>query len=198
MMMMMMMMKIREEEKTTFTANKAEMEQGLEGIKLALKVLRDYYASEDKGHQAAEGAGSGIIGMLEVIESDFSKGLAEMISAEDTAQADYERITKENEIAKTTKEQDVKYKTKSAKSLDKSVAELSGDRDGLQTELDAVLEYDAKIKEQCIAKPEPYEERAKKRAAEIEGLKEALDILTNESAGAFIQKKAFLAKIRAH
>merc|ERR1719426_240242 len=37
--------KVREEEKTTFTANKAEMEQGLEGIKLALKVLRDYYAS---------------------------------------------------------------------------------------------------------------------------------------------------------
>jgi len=180
--------KIREEEKTTFTANKAEMEQGLEGIKLALKVLRDYYASEDKGHQAAEGAGSGIIGMLEVIESDFSKGLAEMISTEDTAQADYERITKENEIAKTTKEQDVKYKTKTAKSLDKTVAELTSDREGLQTELDAVLDYWAKITEQCIAKAEPYEERKKRREAEIAGLKEALSILEGEAA--LIQKQA--------
>merc|ERR1712072_849621 len=118
--------------------NSAEMEQGLEGVKLALKVLRDYYAKEDKGHEAAEGAGGGIIGMLEVIESDFSKGLAEMNTAEETAQAEYEKITKENEIAKVTKEQDVKYKTKEAKSLDKAVAELTADREGLQTELDAV------------------------------------------------------------
>jgi len=188
--------KIREEEKTTFTANKAEMEEGLEGIKLALKVLRDYYASEDKAHKAAEGAGSGIIGMLEVIESDFSKGLAEMISVEDTAQADYERITKENEIAKTTKEQDVKYKTKTAKSLDKAVAEATADVEGLQTELDAVLDYWAKIKEQCIAKAEPYEERKKRREAEIAGLKEALAILEGEAA--LIQKQASHHSIFLH
>jgi len=188
--------KLREEEKATYTTNKAEMEEGLEGIKLALKVLRDYYATEDKGHKAAEGAGSGIIGMLEVIESDFSKGLAEMISAEETAQADYERITKENEIAKTTKEQDVKYKTKTAKSLDKSVAETTSDKEGLQTELDAVLDYWEKIKEQCIAKPEPYEERKKRREAEIAGLKEALAILEGEAA--LIQKQSSRHSIFLH
>merc|ERR1711871_1799485 len=104
--------KIREEEKTAYDKNKAEMEEGLEGIKLALKVLREYYAKEDKAHKAAEGAGGGIIGMLEVVESDFSKGLAEMIANEEAAQAEYEKVTKENEIMKTTKEQDVKYKTK--------------------------------------------------------------------------------------
>jgi hypothetical protein len=174
--------KVREEESTAFVANKKEMEEGLEGIKLALKVLRDYYAKEDKAHQAAEGAGGGIIGMLEVIESDFSKGLAEMISVEETAAAEYEQQTKDNEIAKTTKEQDVKYKTKEAKSLDKAVAEHTSDREGLQTELDAVLDYWEKIKEQCIAKAEPYEERKKRREAEIAGLKEALAILEGEAA----------------
>merc|ERR1719191_1737799 len=127
--------KLREEENTAYVKNKAEMEEGLEGIKLALKVLRDYYAKEDKAHKAAEGAGGGIIGMLEVIESDFSRGLAEMIAVEEEAAAAYEKQTKENEIAKTTKEQDVKYKTKEAKSLDKAVAELTADREGLQTEL---------------------------------------------------------------
>merc|ERR1719335_669259 len=110
--------------------------------------------------------------MLEVIESDFSKGLAQMISEEETAAAEYDRITKENEIAKASKEQDVKYKTKTYKSLDKASADLSSDREGLQTELDAVLDYWEKIKEQCIAKPEPYEERKKRREAEIAGLKE--------------------------
>merc|ERR1719378_1838722 len=114
--------KIRAEEHGAYTTNRAEMEEGLEGIKLALKVLREYYAKEDKAHKAAEGAGGGIIGMLEVVESDFSKGLAEMIAIEEEAAAAYEKQTKENEIAKTTKEQDVKYKTKEAKSLDKAVA----------------------------------------------------------------------------
>jgi len=174
--------KLRQEEKTAYTANRAEMEKGVEGIKLALKVLREYYAKEDKGHASADGAGGGIIGMLEVVESDFSKGLAEMISEEENAQASYEQTTKENDIAKVTKEQDVKYKTKEAKSLDKATAEANSDRDGLQTELDAVLEYWEKIKEQCIAKPEPYEERKRRREAEIAGLKEALTILEGESS----------------
>merc|ERR1719235_2067391 len=120
---------------------KAKKEEGLEGVKLALKVLREYYAKEGKAHEAQDGAASGIIGMLEVVESDFSKGLAEMIAIEEAAVAEYEKMTKENEIAKTTKEQDVKYKTKEAKSLDKAVAELTSDREGLQTELDAVLDY---------------------------------------------------------
>jgi len=179
--------KLREEESTAFKKNKAEMEEGLEGIKLALKVLRDYYA-KDAAHKAAEGAGGGIIGMLEVIESDFSKGLAEMIAIEEEAAAEYEKQTKENEIAKTTKEQDVKYKTKEAKSLDKAVAEYTGDREGLQTELDAVLDYWSKIQEQCVAKAEPYEERKKRREAEIAGLKDALAILEGEAA--LIQKRA--------
>merc|ERR1719473_133553 len=100
-----------------------------------------------------------------------------MISVEETAAADYKKQTKENEIAKTTKEQDVKYKTKEAKSLDKAVAENSGDREGLQTELSAVLEYQAKIDKMCIAKPESYAERKAAREAEITGLKEALKIL---------------------
>merc|ERR1719198_1270749 len=95
--------KIREEEHTAYVADKAEMEEGLEGIKLALKVLREYYAKGSfiQTHKA-EGAAAGIIGMLEVVESDFSKGLAEMIAIEEEAAAEYDKTTKENEIAKTT------------------------------------------------------------------------------------------------
>merc|ERR1719482_48763 len=105
--------KIREEESAAYTENKAEMDQGLEGIKLALKVLREYYA---KGsfiqNYKQDGAASGIIGLLEVIESDMSKALAEMIAIEEEAAKEYDKITKENEISKVAKEQDVKYKTK--------------------------------------------------------------------------------------
>merc|ERR1719240_2182841 len=133
--------KIRAEEHAAWETNSAEMEKGLNGVKLALKVLNEYYAKADKAHDAAEGASTGIIGLLEVCESDFAKGLAEMNAAEESAQAAYEQETKENEIEKTTKEQDVKYKTKEAAGLDKAVAELSSDRDGVETELAAVMEY---------------------------------------------------------
>merc|ERR1719213_895955 len=95
--------KLRAEEKAAFDTNSAEMKKGVEGVKLALKVLREYYAKdakEDADYKAAEGAGAGIIGLLEVCESDFSKGLAEMIAAEESAVAEYEQMTKENEITK--------------------------------------------------------------------------------------------------
>jgi hypothetical protein len=188
------MNKLRNEEHELYVTNNAEMEQGLNGVKLALKVLRDYYQSGDKAHSSADGAGAGIIGLLEVCESDFSKDLAEINTAEQTAQAAYDRETKENEVEKATSEQDVKYKTKESVSLDKAVAEAESDRSGVQEELDAVMEYLAKIKERCVAKAESYEERKARREAELSGLKEALDILENQAA--FIQTKSTKALLK--
>merc|ERR1719335_955683 len=123
--------------------------------------------------------------MLEVIESDFAKNLAQEEAEEEAAQTEYDKLTQENKVTKVTKEQDVKYKTKEFQSLDKELTELKSDLEGTQTELDAVLAYDEKIKDECIAKPETYEERKKRREAEIAGLKEALSILEGVS---FVQK----------
>merc|ERR1719356_1813202 len=138
------------------------MESGIDGVKIALKVLRDYYASEGKAHVAAEGAGSGIIGLLEVVESDFVKGLAEMQSTYDSQKAAYEETTKENEITTAAKNQDLKYKSQEITDLKKALEETTQDRSGVQTELDAVLESLATINEQCIEKAEPYEETKKR------------------------------------
>jgi len=189
--------KIRAEEKSQWESNSAEMEKGLNGVKLALKVLNEYYAKADKAHSSSDGASSGIIGLLEVCEADFEKGLTEMNAAEQTAQATYEQESKENEIEKATKDQDVKYKTKESTGLDKSNAELSSDKGNVDTELSAVNEYLSKIEEECIAKPETYAERKARREAEINGLKEALQVLENETA--FIQKgtKHFMS-VRKH
>jgi len=158
------------------------LEKGLAGLKGALKVLNEYYAKEDKAHDAADGAASGVISLLEVCEADFAKNLAQVNTDEDMAVAAYEKETKENEIETTTKDQDVAYKTKDAKQLDKYAAELKSDRTGVQDELDAVLEYLSRIEARCIAKAETYANRAGRRAAEIAGLKEALQILESETA----------------
>ena len=49
------------------------------------------------------------------------------------------------------------------------------------------MEYWEQLQPMCIAKPEPYAERKKRREAEIAGLKEALTILEEEAGSAFLQ-----------
>merc|ERR1712038_1825104 len=137
--------RLRQEEKTAFSANKAELEKGLAGLKLALKILNEYYGSADKAHEAATGTGSSIISLLEVCEADFSKNLAQITSDEDLAASQHEQASKDNEIEKNAKEQDVMYKNKESNDLDKTSGELSADRSGVQAELDAVLEYLSRI-----------------------------------------------------
>merc|ERR1719152_360721 len=137
--------------------------------------------------EKSKGAGSGIISILEVCESDFATGLAKEESQESDAVESYEKTTQENKVSTATKQQDVKYKTQESVALDKSISELSSDRETTNSELSAVLEYYGKIKERCIAKPETYESRKARREAEISGLKEALSIL--ESEAAFLQQK---------
>jgi chromosome segregation ATPase len=172
--------KIRADEKAVYEKNSAEMEAGIDGVKKALQVLKEYYAKA-ADHGSAEGAGSSIIGLLEVCESDFTKGLNEMRATESSAAMEYEKVSKENEIATTMKSQDVKYKTKEAAGLDKSVSETSSDLEGVQAELSALQEYQDKLDKMCVAKAEPYAERKARRESEIEGLKEALSILEGEA-----------------
>jgi len=190
--------KLRAEEKAAYDKNSAEMEQGIKGVQLALKVLKDYYAKADKAHGSADGAASGIIGLLEVCESDFTKGLTEMTATEETAAAEYKAYVKEDEIATTTKQQDVKYKTQEAAGLDKSVSELSGDLASVTDELAAVNKGLDKLKEMCVAKAEPYAEKKARREAEIAGLKEALQILESETALLQTNTKRALRGVRLH
>jgi len=82
----------------------------------------------------------------------------------------------------------VKFKTQKIKALGKSLTELTADKESTDSEHDAVMEYYEKVKEKCIAKPETYEERKRRREEEIKGLQQALSILENETA--FMQHKS--------
>jgi len=193
---------IRSEEHSAYSQAKSELEAGINGVQKALGVLRDYYGgaasfvqSDDimqqpampEKHAKAGGAGGSIINLLEVCESDFSSNLAKEETQESDASSEYDKVTQENKVSKTMKDQDVKYKTQEFKSLDKTISELSGDKGTANTELGAVNEYYSKLKDRCVAKPESYADRKARREAEIEGLKEALQVLEEETA--FVQRK---------
>jgi len=199
--------KIRQASHANYEEAKADLGQGLSGVRKALGVLRDYYGGGDAAfvqdeakftalmqqpampekHSKSEGAGQSIIGILEVVESDFATNLAKEETEEEDAQSSYDKMTQENKVTTVAKEQDAKYKVQESKSLDTTIAEVSADRGTSNTELAAVDEYNAKIKDRCVAKPETYEDRKAKREAEISGLKQALSVLEDESA--FLQRK---------
>merc|ERR1719464_806046 len=99
---------IRMEERADYAKAKTELEAGIAGVRKALGVLRDYYGSGasmiqadmksmmsqpamPEKHSKASGAGSGIIGILEVCESDFAKNLASETSQEDDSEAAYDK-----------------------------------------------------------------------------------------------------------
>mmetsp|Transcript_35059 Transcript_35059/g.81389 ORF Transcript_35059/g.81389 Transcript_35059/m.81389 type:complete len:707 (-) Transcript_35059:70-2190(-) len=202
--------KIRQETHGEYVQAKADLEQGVNGVRKALGILREYYAADEESsasllqegsktrrfmrqpempqlHVKATGAGTGIIGILEVVESDFATNLAKEETEEEDAQTEYEKLTQENKISKTLKEKDVEHTTQTIKQLGKTLTELSADREPASTELAAVMEYLGKLKERCVAKPETYEKRKERREAEIAGLKEALSILKSEAA--LVQRK---------
>merc|ERR1719491_1654481 len=186
---------IRRDGNAAYVTAKADLENGLSGVRQALDVLQEYYGvgsasmlqDEEKfgafmqqpdapeTHSKSQGAGGSIISILEVCESDFATNLAK--AEESDAQSEYKKISQENAVTKAGKEQDVKYKTQEAKSLDKTAAEISADHESAAAELSAVLEYSEKINARCIAKPEAYGERKARRADEISGLKSALSTL---------------------
>merc|ERR1712048_1427541 len=120
-----------------------------------------------------------------------------MITTEESAAAAYDQLTKENEIEKASKETSVKHLKKESADLDKAITEYTSDRSSVETELDSIVEYLGKLEEMCVAKPGTYEERKKRREAEIEGLKEALQILEGEAV-LLQQKKRTLRGVRRH
>jgi len=186
---------LRESEHSEFVKSEADFKQGLDGVRYALKVLREYYSKQGASaalvqqpavgtHSASTDSASGIIGLLEVAESDFARSLAESRANEEDSQNEYDTTTQDNRELTASKKAATSGKQDEVGRLEQAIADADADRAGVNDELNAVLEYLEKLRPQCTTQPESYEERKKRREAEIEGLKQALEILENETAGA--------------
>merc|ERR1712113_754590 len=88
------MNKLRVEENEAFIKDKADMQQGLNAVRQAVEVLTQYYASKDKAHDSSDGDAHPIIGLLQVIESDLTKGLADVVATEEAAVVGHKQQTK--------------------------------------------------------------------------------------------------------
>merc|ERR1719267_68822 len=189
--------KIRTEEKAAFDKASKDYKESAEAVAQAMEVLREYYGSaaliqmkQPTFASANSDSGNSIISFLEVAQSDFTRLLAEAEADEAEAVKAYEELSQASAVSKATKEAEVKGKTSEIKSLEVAVADTTSDLTSSQKELDAVMDYIEKLKDQCVSKAMTYEERKAKRDSEIAGLKSALEILAGEEpALSFLQKR---------
>jgi hypothetical protein len=184
---------IRQEEKATNTATIKDSIEAQKAVAQALAVLKDFYAkageatalvqqpeifdSAYKGNQAGAG---GVVGMIEVIASDFARLEAETKSAEASAQKEYDTFMADSKADKAAKETDIEVKTAKKQDENQALTVTKEDLDGTQKELSAALGYFDKLKPSCIEAGVSYEERVARRKEEIESLQNALKILNGE------------------
>merc|ERR1719310_1531407 len=88
------------------------------------------------------------------------------------------KLKQDSDVSKTQMTQDIEHKTKLKQDQSKSMTEKKSDLEGTQKELDAALDYYEKLKPTCVDTGISYEDRVAAREAEIQSLKEALQILS--------------------
>jgi len=186
---------LRQEEKATNTETIKDSEEAQTAVAQALVVLKEFYAKAgdatallqqpapeifDSPYKGMQSENGGVVGMLEVIESDFARLESDTKAAEATAQKEYDTFMTDSKVDKAQKTTDIEHKT--AKKQDEEQAKTTKEKDleGTQKELDAALAYFDKLKPSCVDSGVSYEDRVGRRKEEIESLQEALRILNGE------------------
>jgi len=194
---------MRQKEKATNAQTVADAKEAQVAVERATKILKDFYASAADGsaaepafvqgtldqqmseaskapYKGMQSSNGGVIGFLEVILSDFARLETETSSSESTAQEAYEKFMAEADQDVAVKETEIKHKDGAKMDTDAAIASLKKELELTQGELNAANDYYQKLKPDCVDKGLSYEERVQKREEEIQSLKEALKILTQE------------------
>merc|ERR1719277_1366826 len=127
-----------------------------------------------------ESAG-GVVGMLEVIESDFARLEAETAASEATAQKEYDEFMADSKADKAAKQKEIENKGYKLQDEKQALVVAEESLEGYQEELDAALAYFDKLKPSCVEVGVSYDDRVARRKEEIASLQEALEILNGKA-----------------
>lgn len=119
----------------------------------------------------------GVLGLMEVCQSDFSKLIAETEATEAESARNYDKFKAESAQDKAVLVTDQKHKVASKSEKESNLSSAKKDLRITMEELDAAMKYYEKLKPDCEAKVLTYSEKVAQRDAEIESLREALGIL---------------------
>jgi len=185
--------KLRTEEKAKNTETIQDSEEAQTAVAQAITVLKEFYAKAadatallqqpeifDSPYKGMQSENGGVVGMLEVIESDFARLESDTKAAEATAQKEYDQFMTDSKVDKAEKSTDIEHKTAKKQDETQALTVKKADLEGTQKELDAALAYFDKLKPSCVDAGVSYEDRVARRKEEIESLQEALKILNGE------------------
>jgi len=185
--------KLRTDEKATNTETIGDSQEAQTAVAQALTVLKEFYAKSaeatafvqqpdvfDSPYKGMGAAGGGVVGMLEVIESDFARLESDTKASEATAQKEYDEFMTDSKVDKAEKSTDIEHKTAKKQDESQALTSKNNDLEGTQKELDAALAYFDKLKPSCVDSGVSFEDRVARRKEEIESLQEALKILNGE------------------
>merc|ERR1719231_931249 len=185
---------LRTEEKAKNTETISDAQEAQTAVAQALTVLKEFYAKAaeatsfvqkepeifDEEYKGMQSENGGVVGMLEVIESDFARLESDTKASEATAQKEYDTFMTDSKVDKSSKSTDIEHKTAKKQDESQALTTKNKDLEGTQKELDAALAYFDKLKPSCVDSGVSYEDRVGRRKEEIESLQEALKILNGE------------------
>jgi len=188
----------RKEEKATNTVTITEAKSATVAVTQATKILKQFYAKVsdaialvqkrqrlpkdapptwDSAYAGMQGKSTGILGMLDVIKSDFARLEAKTSTAEDEAQREYDVFMSDSETDRATKDKAMRHKGYRKESTQRQLNGAKKQLEHTQEELTAALDYYDELKPSCINTGAAYEDRVARRRSEVQSLKEALRIL---------------------
>ena len=194
---------LREKEEAKNKVAVADAKEAQEAVAQALTVLKEFYAKAagatsfvqassastvahgqpeifgDEAYTGMGGDSGGVLGLLEVIESDFARLEAETTAAEEAGKKEYEEFMDDSKADKATKETTLKQKTTKKNTAAQELSTRQSDLEGTQKELEAANAYLEKLRPECIDTGKSYAERKAQREQEIKDLKEAVEMLEN-------------------
>lgn len=177
----------RQNDKATNEKAISDAKAGAEAVKNAVAVMKEFYASqggaflqqapEMAAYQGMQGENKGVVGMLEVIASDFVRLEAETSANEEQAASEYKEFMEE-----ATANSEAKHKKEVQLKLEKDQTEFEQSQTKKDLEAETVQlakadEYYESLKPTCLTIHVSFEERAARRQEEIEALKEAYSVL---------------------
>jgi len=148
----------------------------------ASPIEEDDTGAESGAYKGNQDSAKAILGLLEVIVSDFQRTVSNTQAQEDQEQAEFIKFDRTSKADIGGKETKTELDEQDLAATETSITEKMKDLQTNQDLVDKALEELEELKPMCIDTGMSYEERVEKREEEIEALKGALCQLDPENA----------------
>jgi len=198
-------LELRNTEKAENEATIETSQEGKSAVELAINILESFYDNallqtngkyvppnaDREGLTVADraptvdmgaaktGESKGIIGLLDVILSDFERTVETTTTEEDSAQTAFNTFEADTKTDNNEKDAEIATKENRSSDIEDLLVESGEDAENSATLKKNALKELEKLKPMCVEGEETYEQRVQKRQKEIEALKDAQVMLND-------------------